>query len=367
MLKSIIGVLTFFIILFFYLHICFHLKTSDDLEVYEVEQYSKEKMEEVCDIRQPVVFNNSHELNGLAAATSLAVLTSEHSLFEVNVRRGALDGGVNDCVNDGVNDGGPSSDGELYTPMSLQTCEQIINAKPGYFSESNAEFLKESGCTRHIQFNDGELRPAFVSNCYYDVIFGSNGTTTPLRYALNYRNFFMVTHGQVTVKLSPPKSEKYLYATNDYENFEFISPINPWSPQEKYTVDFSKTKCVDIQLSPGKILFIPSKWWYSIRFDEKSSITNFSYRTYMNNIAMSPSLFMCTLQNQNIQRRFLHVKTNENSNARDMSSVTAEAPGLSDEPAITGTCTATPTPDTVIEQPIASNDAAPYHAEVGEV
>ena len=43
-------------ILFLYVHIYFHLKTSDDLEVYEIDNPSKEKLEEIGSC-QRVVFN----------------------------------------------------------------------------------------------------------------------------------------------------------------------------------------------------------------------------------------------------------------------------------------------------------------------
>ena len=48
-MKILITVLTFCIVLFLYLHIFFHLKTSNDLEVYNVEQLSKDKLEEICE------------------------------------------------------------------------------------------------------------------------------------------------------------------------------------------------------------------------------------------------------------------------------------------------------------------------------
>ena len=57
MLKIIIALFVFCIILFFYLHIQFHLKTSDELEIYEVDQASKDKIEEICDLRQPVIID----------------------------------------------------------------------------------------------------------------------------------------------------------------------------------------------------------------------------------------------------------------------------------------------------------------------
>ena len=57
MLKIIISIFIFCLILFFYLHIQFHLKTSDDLEIYEVDQASKDKLEEICDLRQPMLLD----------------------------------------------------------------------------------------------------------------------------------------------------------------------------------------------------------------------------------------------------------------------------------------------------------------------
>ena len=59
-MEIIIGFFIFCLVLFIYLHIQFHLKTSEDLEMYEVEQPSKDKLEEICDLRQPVLFDFYH-------------------------------------------------------------------------------------------------------------------------------------------------------------------------------------------------------------------------------------------------------------------------------------------------------------------
>ena len=103
--------------------------------------------------------------------------------------------------------------------------------------------------------------------------------------------------------MMPPKSSKYLYPVSDYENLEFRSPINPWTPQSKFRADFDKVKCLEIVLTPGKFLFIPAYWWYSFKFADNTSVSCFNYRTYMNNIAISPHIFMYALQNQNVERK----------------------------------------------------------------
>jgi hypothetical protein len=100
----------------------------------------------------------------------------------------------------------------------------------------------------------------------------------------------------------PPRSSKYLSSVNDYENFEFRSPINPWNVQPLYAGDFDKVKCLEVKLHVGQTIFIPAYWWYSIRFGKNTSISCFHYRTYMNNVAILPKTIMYLLQNQNVKR-----------------------------------------------------------------
>jgi len=307
MLNIIIGLFIFCIVLFFYLHIQFHLKTSDDLEIYEIEQASKDKMEEICDLRQPVLFDCDEDGSKIIQTTNKDFLLENYHIFEVKIRD-SLD---------------TDTDSELYVPLLLRVANKLFvdDKQSLYFSENNTDFLVETGAVKNMMYNDEFLRPHLVSNCNYDVMFGSNGVTTPFRYELNYRNYFMVTQGSIKIKLSPPKSIRYLYPVIDYENFEFRSPINPWNPQPKFRADFDKIKCLEIVLTPGKYLFIPAYWWYSFKFSENTSISCFRYRTYMNNIAISPNICMYALQNQNVERKIakkidiknLSYSTNENT------------------------------------------------------
>ena len=118
----------------------------------------------------------------------------------------------------------------------------------------------------------------------------------------------MPTQGTVKIKLTPPKSIKYLYPHYDYENFEFSSPINPWNVQQQYSSEFDKVKCLEFDLNVGCTLFIPPYWWYSIQFSKNSSLSIMKYRTYMNNLTISPYIFMYALQVQNIRRKSNNVK-----------------------------------------------------------
>lgn len=287
-MEIIVSAFIFCIILFLYLHIQFHLKTSDDLEVFEIEQFSKDKLEEICDLRQPVLFDLDNS-NKIIDSTNKTVLLNNYPVFEVKVRN--------------TNETGATV--STYLPLQLKMAAKLCeeDTASSYFSENNSDFLLETGIIKHFQYNDELLRPHMVSNCYYDVVFGSQGTVTPFRYEINYRNYFMVTQGELRVKMTPPRNGKYLSETKDYELMEFISPINPWSPDAKHLADFDKVKCLEIVLLPGKCLYIPAYWWYSFKLNKDTSISCCKYRTYMNNAAVLPHLWMYLLQNQNVSHK----------------------------------------------------------------
>jgi len=286
MLKIFIAFFVFCLVLFIYLHINFHLKTSDDLEVYEIEQGSKDKLEEICDLRQPVIFDFDN--SKIIEYSNKTYLLDTYPAFELKIRN--------------VKDTDYNS--EIYIPLPLHSAAKLIKEddSASYFSENNTDFLQETGAIKSFQYNDEFLRPYMVSNCNYDVLIGSPGTNTPFRYELNYRNYLLVTEGSITVKMAPPKSSKYLYTVYDYENFEFRSPVNPWSPEKQHSADFDKIKCLDVVLTPGKTLFVPAYWWYSVKFSKDSSVSCFKYRTYMNNAAITPHIVLHALQLQNVKR-----------------------------------------------------------------
>ena len=283
-MKILFAFFIFCIVLFIYLHVQFHLKTSNDLEVYEIDDPSKDKLEEICDIRQPVIFDFD-ESKKMIETTNKDFLLNHYHAFEMNVRN--------------INDADYNS--EIYMPLALRSVDKLLNEDKtsSYFSENNNDFLQETGVVKNLQYNDQFLRPPMLSNYNYDIMMASENTTTPFRYEINYRNFFLVTQGSVHIKLAPPSSSKYLYPVYDYTNFEFRTPVNPWNVQAKYMADFDKMKCLDVYIEKGKFIHIPAYWWYSIKFSKDTSVSCFHYRTYMNNLAISPYIIMHGLQNQN--------------------------------------------------------------------
>jgi hypothetical protein len=287
----IVSIFVFCIVLFLYLHIHFHLKRSNDLEVYEMDQPSKQRLEEVCDIRQPTTFQyfNEQFINQL----SYQNIHNSYRAFDINIR---------DTKN---REKGIENDFVVYIPVALKIAHEVLNndTEMKYISENNSDFIDETGLIKTFQLNDEFLRPYMVSKCSYDILLAAVNTITPLRYDLNYRNYFTVTQGSIRIMLIPPKDARYLYLYKDYDIFEFRSPVNPWKVQAEYRDDFDKIKTLEVDLHQGMTMFIPAYWWYSIKFIESETcVCSFKYRTYMNTIAIIPELVMSTLQNINTKR-----------------------------------------------------------------
>ena len=80
-----ITIFVFCLILFFYLHVYHHLKTSDDLEVYTLNSPSKDKLEEICSIRQPVLFQYSNR--DIFQQFNLSSLKKNQGVFDVLIRK----------------------------------------------------------------------------------------------------------------------------------------------------------------------------------------------------------------------------------------------------------------------------------------
>jgi len=280
-------ILVFCVVLFLYLHVFFHLKTSDDLEVYEIDNPSKEKLEEICDLRQPILFEYSNER--ILDTCKRTNILDNYGAFDVKLRN------IMDI---------PKEETGLHIPIAYSNALKIVNddTEEKYLVENNMDFLEETSMIKSFKYNDNFLRPYMISSSNYDFLIATEGLKTPFKYELNYRNYILVCEGDIKIKLAPPKSSKYLYQEKDYENFEFTSPINPWNVQSQYKADFDKIKCLNISMKKGQILFIPAYWWYSIEFGENTSIATFKYKTYMNTVAISPHIIMNLLQSQNVKR-----------------------------------------------------------------
>ena len=112
----------------------FHLKTSNDLEVYTIENVSKDRLEEICNLKQPVLFDyNNENLLELANITKMEEL---YGAFDVKIR----------------NIEQKDEESEKYLPILLSEVVKLFQNKINnkIIIENNADFLEETGLLKKI-------------------------------------------------------------------------------------------------------------------------------------------------------------------------------------------------------------------------
>ena len=127
-MNILINLFIFCLVLFFYIHIIFNYKKSNDLEVYEIEEPSKEKLEEICDIKQPILFNIYNE--NLENTFNYEYLLNNYNSFDLKIR---------------TNDSNyKEKESLLYLPYSVEKSTELFkNDLSGIFlSDKNKDFIE---------------------------------------------------------------------------------------------------------------------------------------------------------------------------------------------------------------------------------
>jgi len=106
-MNILINLIIFIIVLFIYLHVSFQLKINNDLEVLEIDEPTKGQLEEICDLRQPVLFNF---INKISDEINLKEIFNNYEAFDIKIR----------------NTSDLESEAEQYLPLSLKESKLLF-------------------------------------------------------------------------------------------------------------------------------------------------------------------------------------------------------------------------------------------------
>jgi len=298
--QPIVSLFIFVVIVFLYIHITAQWKKSEDLEIYETDYTTNTHLQEVCAVRQPVLFV-FQQPTSLYESIQLSKM-DKYSTYTVNVKD------IHDYwkpVNDGQGEPTISVDSvELPFHSARRLFETDVS--PRYISENNQSFLEETGLERTLSSMDTYLKPPIgLLYSRYDLLFGAKQSVTPMRYHTNTAYFLAPTAGKITVKMTPWKSRAFLYPVKDYEYYEFWSRVNVWNPLSCHATEMDKLRFLEFDVLSGYILSIPPYWWYTIRFstDPDNCVCAFTYDTILNAVAHSYDWGLFYLQQNNITTR----------------------------------------------------------------
>lgn len=245
-----VFIIVFLIILFMYIHLLFHWKVSNEIDIPHILTPDKERLETIADMRQPFIFEKNIE-------SSLHLEGSER---DVNIKKMK----------------------EHPIKISHKGMLSAIKKEP-YLSEDNKKFLNELPWEKEWNELNTYLIPYMNWKTEHDIIYGNKGVYTDLKYSMNYRNYICVLEGNIEIKLLLPCSAKTVGVCG-----ETTSTINVWESSENDKKCLQDVSTILIPLKKGSVLYIPAYWWFSIKMNDFSSVMFFSYSTYMNTLSQVP-------------------------------------------------------------------------------
>ena len=269
MVYTLTSVIAFCLTLFVYIHIKHHRKRSNDLDVYYIDYPSKEKLDEVCEMRQPVVFTAAKLADVIKTSFDMDTLVQKYGEFNVNIRLK-----------------------EALTPVRLRDAYSMCSQSSTLLSELNNDFVVETGLAKNLKTIEYMLRPSMVVMVKYDMLFGGKGSHTPLRMRINYKNYLTVVKGNVSVRLASSKYARELGLEHDYDAFDFLAKND----------DVYNAKFLKVELKPFQSLFVPPHWFYSVEFESSDAVVvGMYYETAMSVMANAEDYIMQHLQSHNIR------------------------------------------------------------------
>lgn len=277
-MQSLTTLCIFIIILFLYIHIASQYKKSGDLEIYETDFTNTQHLEDVCELKQPVLMDVQNLLPSLFQ-TIIPEEIAQYSRYDVHVKD------VRDYQQKGTIDPIVLP---LHTTVEFFESDQNSNL----YSENNEEFLEETQLLKKIKQVDSVLQPNFLARAEYDLLFGSCHTSTPFRYQTESRNFFIVTHGKIRVKMTNWENSKYMEPVKDYDNYEFRS-----------LQQSEKVRFIEFDVHEGSMLYVPPYWWYSLSLEEPNTfVCKCTYASFINQLSNIWDIGLYYLQQQNISK-----------------------------------------------------------------
>jgi len=292
-----LSILVFIFILFFYIHLQYQYKTSNDLEIYELDYTTNKQLQEICHLKQPVLFQLDHlkDLESFFHAISLNHILREWEKEDVFVKD------IRDYYK-------PNITTIDSVSLSVSSAKGLMDTDPKghFFSENNSDLVREISSFSKI---DSYLATPWNIHKSYDLLFGSKNVHTSLRFHTDTSRFLIISTSLTTsstateeisssirIKMTPWKNRKYLEIKYDYENYEFWSPTDIWNNPP------DKMKCLEFVVKEGFAIYIPPYWFYTIEFKNSDvSVASLTYSTGMNMISNLPNYGLFFLQQNNIK------------------------------------------------------------------
>jgi hypothetical protein len=259
-MNYIIHFCVFIIVLLVYLHIQSHFRSADGTDVFELDGVIESRIDDVLDLKQPVVFRTRFD----------ATLGDDINAYAVLRHIPQVDVSVVDAEH------GTRVNVSLESFVKLQKTKSDTH----YYSDGNEQIIQKlpKDFQKRISSYYDLLVPHLVCSKRYDLMFGTDNCVSSMRRHVSHRSYFTVTNGTVNAKLFHPE---------ELTNMEFS--YNPTIVPDSMTTIISSGQTIptakDVTLYTGQTLFIPPYWGVILSFNNDAFVMVSKYSTYMSEIA----------------------------------------------------------------------------------
>lgn len=293
-MSFLVNILVFFIVFIFYLQLTEQHKKNNDLEVYQLDHIDYKDMHDYCRLKLPIVINYNNVNPEFVSRVNKQDVLSCLKFLQIK----------------NEDDFYKETPDNSYVEMDTQNANILFETSSGesYYTEKNNETISSSPLRKAFESNDFMLKPTMNVVTEYDILFGKENSHTPFRYHTQQRKFICCHEGSVSIKMSSWDSSDLLDPIHDYESYDFRSPIRIWNPQQQWAANVKQMETLDIVLEKGCMLYIPSFWWYSIKFEKDSFVSSSQYSSLMNCVYNIPSWTLHYIQETSMEDRLTNLK-----------------------------------------------------------
>jgi hypothetical protein len=259
-MNYIIHLCVFIVVLISYLHIQSHFRSASGSDVFELDGVIEARIDDVLDLKQPVVFRSRTD----------AALEEDLNLYALLQTHPDADVSVADAVK------GTRVTSSLDSFAKLQQSATDVH----YYSDGNDGVVQ--GLSVEIRARIAAyhvlLVPSLTCATRYDLMFGTDGCVSSLRRHVAHRSYFTVMNGTVDAKLAHPDqlSEVEFACTPD---------AVPDSMTSASTLVQNTPNAKNVTLYKGQTLFVPPYWGVTFQFTKDALVLAAKYSTYMTELA----------------------------------------------------------------------------------
>ena len=243
-MNTFLHILIFGVIALLYTHFTIQNATSDEINIYEVDNESNHRIQTICDSKQALVF--LRDLDRIDDDFCIETDTTGSAMIDIRDAKS----------------------------LFAQTKEPICSIQ---------NFVSVNSSNHKL------VAPPASIFAGYNILCGSKDAKTPTLTHNYYRKFIHVQDGEIELHISPFSNSAGYYIEPDYANYTFSAPIEMPEGQS----------CV---VPSGYLISIPPNCFYTVRFIcDYNYCVDYSYHSLVSLVSNLHHIGIFYMQQQKIQ------------------------------------------------------------------